>query len=86
MVVAVTCFVVAFCSAVITAGTVGPEKEFHVSEEVSLLPITVFVVGFGIGMQYHFMKWSFADTFQVLWPSPLCQKSWADESYMERHC
>ena len=51
MVVAVTCFVVAFCSAVITAGTVGPEKEFHVSQEVSLLPITVFVIGFGIGMQ-----------------------------------
>lgn len=49
MVVAVTCFVVAFCSAVITAGIIGPEKEFHVSEEVSLLAITVFVVGFGIG-------------------------------------
>ena len=49
--VAVTCFVVAFCSAVITAGIIGPQKEFHVSEEVSLLAITVFVVGFGIGMQ-----------------------------------
>lgn len=50
MVVAITCFVVAFNSAVITAGIVGPEKEFHVSEEVSLLAITVFVVGFGIGV------------------------------------
>jgi len=49
--VAITCFVVAFCSAVITAGIIGPQKEFHVSEEVSLLAITVFVVGFGIGMQ-----------------------------------
>jgi hypothetical protein len=50
MVVAITCFVVAFNSAVITAGIVGPEKEFHISEEVSLLAVTFFVIGFGIGM------------------------------------
>lgn len=50
MVVAFTCFVVAFCSAVVTAGLTGPVKTFNVSMEVSLLTITVFVVGFGIGM------------------------------------
>lgn len=49
MVVAITCFVVAFCSSVITADLVGVQKEFHVSEEVSLVTITVFVVGFGVG-------------------------------------
>ncbi|KAH8701967.1 putative MFS multidrug transporter [Talaromyces proteolyticus] len=49
MVVAWTCFVVAFASAVITAGLDGPPKDFHVSMEVSLLTITVFVVGFGVG-------------------------------------
>lgn len=50
MCVAITCFVVAFNSAVITAGLVGPAETFHVSQEVSLLTITVFVVGFGVGM------------------------------------
>lgn len=49
LVIAWTCFVVAFASAVITAGLDGPVKEFHVSLEVSLLTITVFVVGFGVG-------------------------------------
>jgi multidrug resistance protein len=49
MIVAVTCFVVAFCSAVITADLKGPSKAFHVSEEVALLTITVFVIGFGVG-------------------------------------
>lgn len=53
MVVAVTCFVVAFNSAVITADLEGVAKEFHVSIEVALLTITVFVVGFGIGMVSH---------------------------------
>jgi hypothetical protein len=53
MIVALTCFVVAFCSSVITSGIVGPdspEQEFNISEEVSLVAISVFVVGFGIGM------------------------------------
>ncbi|KAK3382760.1 major facilitator superfamily domain-containing protein [Lasiosphaeria ovina] len=49
MVVAVTCFVVAFCSSVITADIPGVAEEFNVSEEVALVSITVFVVGFGIG-------------------------------------
>lgn len=49
MTVAVTCFVVAFNSAVITADIEGVAKEFHVSIEVALLSITLFVVGFGIG-------------------------------------
>jgi len=49
MVVALTCFVVAFCSSVITADLEGPAERFHVSSEVSLLTISVFVVGFGVG-------------------------------------
>jgi hypothetical protein len=40
MVVAMTCFVVAFNSAVITADLEGVSEEFHVSEEVSLLTIS----------------------------------------------
>lgn len=40
---------VAFASSVITADIAGVVKEFGVSEEVALLPITLFVVGFGIG-------------------------------------
>ncbi|KAK5288822.1 Synaptic vesicle transporter SVOP [Cryomyces antarcticus] len=49
MTVAITCFVVAFDSAVITADIPGVMREFNVSEEVALLSITLFVVGFGIG-------------------------------------
>ncbi|KAF2801974.1 MFS general substrate transporter [Mytilinidion resinicola] len=49
MVVAITCFVVAFNSAVITADLEGVAREFNVSEEVALLTITVFVIGFGVG-------------------------------------
>jgi hypothetical protein len=49
MVVAFTCFVVAFCSSVITADIIDVQKEFGKSEEVVLLSITLFVVGFGIG-------------------------------------
>lgn len=49
MVVAVTCFVVAFASSVVTADLKGVEATFNVSEEVALLTITVFVVGFGVG-------------------------------------
>ncbi|KAK0386022.1 hypothetical protein NLU13_5859 [Sarocladium strictum] len=49
MVVAITCFVVAFASSVITADIAGVAREFNVSEEVALLSITLFVVGFGVG-------------------------------------
>ncbi|KAK7184688.1 hypothetical protein DPSP01_000422 [Paraphaeosphaeria sporulosa] len=49
MCVALTCFVVAFNSAVITADIEGVAEEFNVSEEVALLTITLFVVGFGVG-------------------------------------
>ncbi|RDW58408.1 major facilitator superfamily protein-6 [Coleophoma crateriformis] len=48
-VVAFTCFVVAFDSGVITADLAGVSKTFHVSDEVSLLTITLFVIGFGVG-------------------------------------
>ncbi|KAK5260611.1 Synaptic vesicle transporter SVOP [Exophiala xenobiotica] len=49
MVVAFTCFVVAFNSAVITADLEGVSETFNVSLEVSLLTITMFVIGFGVG-------------------------------------
>ncbi|OHE98457.1 major facilitator superfamily transporter [Colletotrichum orchidophilum] len=49
MVVAITCFVVAFCSSVITADIEGVARQFHCSEEAALVSITVFVIGFGIG-------------------------------------
>ncbi|EXJ94950.1 hypothetical protein A1O1_00068 [Capronia coronata CBS 617.96] len=49
MVVAFTCFVVAFNSAVITADLEGVSERFHVSAEVSLLTVTLFVIGFGVG-------------------------------------
>jgi hypothetical protein len=49
MVVAITCFVVAFSSAVITADIVGVEKSFNVSEELALASVSLFVVGFGVG-------------------------------------
>ncbi|KAF2171186.1 hypothetical protein M409DRAFT_63560 [Zasmidium cellare ATCC 36951] len=49
LIVALTCFAVAFDSAVVTAGIEGPMREFGVSEEVSLLTVTLFVVGFGVG-------------------------------------
>jgi hypothetical protein len=54
MVVAVTCFVVALCSSVITPGYVGVAEEFNVSNEVALLSITVFVIGFGVGKLHDF--------------------------------
>lgn len=49
MVVAITCFVVAFCSSVITADVPGVSESFNVSHEAALVPISVFVVGFGVG-------------------------------------
>lgn len=49
MVVAFTCFVVAFNSSVVTADIAGVAEQFQVSDEVSLLSVTLFVVGFGLG-------------------------------------
>jgi hypothetical protein len=78
MVVAVTCFVVAFSSAVITSDLVGVQKEFNVSEEVSLLTITVFVVGFGIGECFISLLANCILTVQVPWSSLLCPKFLVD--------
>ena len=50
MIVAFTCFVAAFCSAVVTADLGGPSRTFNISQEVSLLTITLFVIGFGVGV------------------------------------
>ncbi|KAI0453578.1 major facilitator superfamily domain-containing protein [Xylaria acuta] len=49
MVVATTCFVVAFASSVVTPDIDGVASEFGCSREVALLSITLFVVGFGVG-------------------------------------
>lgn len=49
MMIAAVCFVVAFASSIITADIVGVSKEFNVSDEVSFLTITLFVIGFGVG-------------------------------------
>lgn len=49
MVVAFTCFVVAFNSSVVTADITGVSKQFQASDEVVLLSVTLFVVGFGLG-------------------------------------
>jgi hypothetical protein len=49
MVVAFTCFVVAFASSVITADIIGVQQEFNRSEELTLVSISIFVVGFGVG-------------------------------------
>lgn len=43
------CFMVAFASGVITGDLKGPEERFGVSEEVVILTISLFVVGFGVG-------------------------------------
>ncbi|KAI0087647.1 MFS multidrug transporter [Irpex rosettiformis] len=50
--ISLVCFTVAFCSAVITADIEGVAKEFHVSNEVVFLTITLFVAGFGIGPMF----------------------------------
>ncbi|KAI0188939.1 major facilitator superfamily transporter [Xylaria flabelliformis] len=49
MVVATTCFVVAFASSVVTPDIDGVASEFGCGREVALLSITLFVVGFGVG-------------------------------------
>ncbi|EEQ28785.1 multidrug resistant protein [Microsporum canis CBS 113480] len=51
MVVSFTCFVVAFSSSVITSDLKGVMDEFDVSEEVALLTITLFVIGFGVASE-----------------------------------
>ncbi|KAK7207797.1 major facilitator superfamily domain-containing protein [Myxozyma melibiosi] len=52
MLVASLCFAVAFGSAVVTGDIEGVMEEFNVSEEVVILTVTLFVVGFGIGPMF----------------------------------
>jgi MFS family permease len=52
LMIASVCFTVAFCSSVITADIEDVAREFHVSEEVALLSVTLFVLGFGIGPMF----------------------------------
>ncbi|KAI9282911.1 MFS multidrug transporter [Umbelopsis sp. AD052] len=49
MLIALVCFIVALASSIVTADIGGVSEEFGVSEEVSLLTVTLFVVGFGVG-------------------------------------
>lgn len=45
----IICFMVAFASGVVTGDMEGPQKTFNVSEEIVILTVTLFVVGFGVG-------------------------------------
>jgi len=49
MVISCVCFVVAFCSSVITADIEGAQADLHTTMEIALLSITLFVIGFGLG-------------------------------------
>lgn len=59
MVIAFTCFVVAFASSVVTADLPGVMESFNVSREATLVTVTVFVVGFGVGkyLSSSFKAW-----------------------------
>ena len=70
MVVAFTCFVVAFCSSVITADLEGPVESFHVSREVSFVVVTVFVIGFGVGKLLK--EWLWLDVPNIHRPYGFC--------------
>ena len=83
MVVAVTCFVIAFASFVITSDLVGVEKQFNVSSEVSLLTVTVFVVGFGVG-EFLTLTLEPILTFQDPLSSHHFQRLWVDEASTAR--
>lgn len=80
MVVAVTCFVVAFNSSVVTADIIGVVDELNVSEEVVLLSISLFVVGFGIGttVSSDFLR-SYTNNKQVQWHLHLSQRLLAEK-------
>ncbi|KAK9480684.1 major facilitator superfamily domain-containing protein [Lipomyces japonicus] len=47
--VAMLCFGVAFGSSIVTGDIEGVMEQFHVSQEVVILTVTLFVVGFGVG-------------------------------------
>lgn len=52
MVVAITCFVVAFNSSVITADMGSVAEEFGQSVQLTLASVSLFVMGFGIGKSF----------------------------------
>lgn len=45
----IVCFDVALGSAIVTGDIEGPMETFHVSQEVIILTVTLFVLGFGFG-------------------------------------
>ncbi|KAK9447516.1 major facilitator superfamily domain-containing protein [Limtongia smithiae] len=49
MTVALLCFCVAFGSAIVTGDMDAVAEHFNVSEEVAILTVTMFVIGFGVG-------------------------------------
>lgn len=46
------CLCVALGSAIITGDLPGPQEDLHMSEIVGNLAVTLFVVGFGVGVSY----------------------------------
>ena len=63
LIVAFTCFVVAFESSVITADIIGVAREFDASYELTLASISLFVMGFGIGMSSELCALNFISPF-----------------------
>lgn len=85
MVVAFTCFVVAFASSVITADLEGPMESFGVAREVSLVVVTVFVVGFGVGKSQVFQNIDFSSMLtlhEAPWLLLQCLKCLEEDRYM----
>lgn len=48
------CLCVALGSAIVTGDLPGPQETLHMSEIVGNLSVTLFVVGFGVGVSYSF--------------------------------
>lgn len=73
------CLSVALGSSIITGDILGPAEEFHVSEEVINLTVTLFVVGFGVGkLSQSVFKQLNIQAHQAPWYLPPCLKSLAD--------
>lgn len=75
MIVSFMCFAVAFASAVITPSIYGVAAALHTTTEVSLLAITLFVFGFGIGRTSSLepLTMTSVNLFPALVASPLSE-------------
>ena len=85
MVIAFTCFVVALARSIVTADLPGVMQSFGVSREVTLLTVTVFVIGFGVGKFTSDQVFPGRDANGVKgpWHLPQCQKCSDDDRSME---